>query len=153
MDSLTVYHLARELDARWRGRIIRAGHLDRAAKRIVIGVLQGTAVEIDLSVPEVVVRELEDAEGGGPLAGWTIESASAPEDDRRLLVALTREGKFKGSASKRALLEVSVLAAVARGTGARERARICAHRRRAAAAIHCARRVGRRCRSHCGGVG
>ncbi len=110
MDSLTVYHLARELDARWRGRIIRAGHLDRAGKRIVIGVLQGTAVEIDLSVPEVVVRELEDAEGGGPLAGWTIESASAPEDDRRILVALTREGKFKGSASKRALLEVSVLA-------------------------------------------
>ena len=110
MDSLTVYHLARELDARWRGGIIRAGQLDRAAKRVVIGVLQGTAVEIDLSTPHVVVRELEDVEGGGPLAGWTIESVSAPEDDRRLWIALTREGKFKGSVSKRAVLEVSVLA-------------------------------------------
>ncbi|HEY8795175.1 MAG TPA: NFACT RNA binding domain-containing protein [Gemmatimonadaceae bacterium] len=110
MDSLTVYHLARELDARWRGGIIRAGHLDRAAKRLVIGVLQGAAVEIDLSTPDVVVRELEDAEGGGPLTGWTIESVCAPEDDRRLLIALTREGKFKGSVSKRAVLEVSVLA-------------------------------------------
>ena len=110
MDSLTVYHLARELDARWRGRIIRAGHLDREARRVVIGVLQETAIEIDLSAPEVVVRELEDAQGGGPLAAWTIESVSAPEDDRRMLIALTREGKFKGSVSKRAVLEVSVLA-------------------------------------------
>jgi hypothetical protein len=109
MDSLTVYHLARELDARWKGGTIRAGHLDRDARRVVIGVLQGTAVEIDLSMPAVAVRELGDAEGGGPLAGWTIESVSAPEDDRRLVIALAREGKFKGSVNKRALLEVSML--------------------------------------------
>jgi hypothetical protein len=75
----------------------------------VIGVLQGAAVEIDLSAPGVEVRERADAEGGGPLAGWTIESVSAPEDDRRLMISLTREGKFKGSVSKRALLEVSML--------------------------------------------
>ncbi|HEV7705919.1 MAG TPA: NFACT RNA binding domain-containing protein [Gemmatimonadaceae bacterium] len=109
MDSLTAYHLARELDARWKGGTIRAGHLDRDARTIVIGVLQGTAVEIDLSAPGVVVRERVDAEGGGPLAGWTIESVTAPEDDRRLIIALFREGKFKGSVSKRALLEVSML--------------------------------------------
>jgi len=109
MDSLTVYHLARELDARWRGGTIRAGQLDREAKRVVVGMLQGIAVEIDLSSPDVVVRERDDAEGGGPLAGWSIESVSAPEDDRRLMIALTREGKFKGSVSKRALLEVSLL--------------------------------------------
>src|SRR5450432_4795131 len=109
MDSLTVHYLARELDARWRGQIIRAGQLDREARRVVIGVLQGSAVEIDLSAPDVVVRERDDAEGGGPLAGWTIESVSSPEDERRLVIAVTREGKFKGSVSKRALLEVSLL--------------------------------------------
>ncbi|MDQ2929854.1 MAG: hypothetical protein M3Y05_03400, partial [Gemmatimonadota bacterium] len=109
MDSLTVYHLARELDARWRGGTIRAGQLDREARTVVIAGLQGAAVEIDLSHPEVVVRERADAEGGGALAGWTIESVSAPEDDRRLMIALAREGKFKGSVSKRAMLEVSML--------------------------------------------
>ena len=109
MDSLTVYHLARELDARWRGGTIRAGQLDREARTVVIAGLHGAAVEIDLSHPEVVVRERADAEGGGALAGWTIESVSAPEDDRRLVIALTREGKFKGSVSKRAMLEVSML--------------------------------------------
>ena len=109
MDSLTVYHLARELDARWKGATIRAGQLDRETRRVVIGVLHGTAVEIDLSAPNVVVREREDAEGGGPLAGWTIDSVGAREDDRRLVIALSREGKFKGSVSKRAMLEVSLL--------------------------------------------
>ncbi|MDQ2765881.1 MAG: hypothetical protein M3Y30_01885, partial [Gemmatimonadota bacterium] len=109
MDSLTAYHLARELDTRWKGGTIRAGHLDRDARRVVIAVLHGAAVEIDLSAPAVMVRERAAAEGGGPLAGWSIESVSAPEDDRRLLIALTREGKFKGSVSKRALLEVSML--------------------------------------------
>ena len=121
MDSLTVYHLARELDARWKGRTIRAGQLDRNARTVVIGVLQGTAVEIDLSSPDVMVRERKDAKGGGPLAGWTIESVSALDDDRRLMIALAREGKFKGSVSKRALLEVSLLpqarAAVAHESG------------------------------------
>ena len=109
MDSLTVYHLGRELDARWKGGTIRAGHLDREARCVVIGVLHGSAVEIDLSAPAVGVRERADAEGGGPLAGWTIESVSAPEDDRRLVIALTREGKFRGSVGKRALLEISLL--------------------------------------------
>lgn len=75
----------------------------------MIAGLHGVAVEIDLSHPEVVVRGRADAEGGGALAGWTIESVSAPEDDRRLMIALTREGKFKGSVGKRAMLEVSML--------------------------------------------
>lgn len=109
MDSLTVYHLARELDARWKGGTIRAGQLDRESRLVVIAVLHGTAVEIDLSQPEVVAREREDAEGGGALAGWTIDSVGAREDDRRLMIALSREGKFKGSVSKRAVLEVSLL--------------------------------------------
>lgn len=121
MDSLTVFHLARELDARWKGGTIRAGQLDRESRRVVIAVLQGKAVEIDLSIPEVVARERADASGGGPLAGWTIDAVAAREDDRRLIVALSREGKFKGSVSKRATLEISMLpqarAAIAHESG------------------------------------
>lgn len=109
MESLTIFHLARELDERWRGGVIRAGHLDRELRRVVISAGQGVAVEIDLSVPDVVVREQPDAPSGGALAGWTVESVTAPEDDRRLLFALAREGKFRGSEHKRALLEVSML--------------------------------------------
>lgn len=109
MDSLTVYHLARELDARWRGGTIRSGHLDREAKRVVISAGPGRAVEIDLSLPKVVVRERAEVDERGPLSGWIVESVSAPEDDRRLVIALAREGKFRGSVSKRALLEVSLL--------------------------------------------
>jgi predicted ribosome quality control (RQC) complex YloA/Tae2 family protein len=121
MDSLTVYHLARELDERWRGGAIRAGHLDRASRSVVIAAGQGLPVAIDLSRPDVVVRERPDAPSGGPLAGWVVESVTAPDDDRRLLVALAREGKFRGSEHKRALLEVSLLptarAAVAHESG------------------------------------
>jgi hypothetical protein len=109
MDSLTVYHLARQLDARWRGGTIRSGHLDRDAKRVVISAGQGRAVEIDLSIPDVAVRECPDAGERGPLSGWIIEGVSAPVDDRRLVIALAREGKFRGSVNKRALLEVSML--------------------------------------------
>ncbi|HEY2895784.1 MAG TPA: hypothetical protein VGJ12_01505, partial [Gemmatimonadaceae bacterium] len=121
MDSLTVYHLARELDARWRGGTIRTGHFDRDAKHVVISADQGRAVEIDLSMPNVMVRERLEVDERGPLAGWIIESVSAPEDDRRLVIALAREGKFRGSVSKRALLEISMLptarAAVAHESG------------------------------------
>jgi hypothetical protein len=109
MDSLTVFHLARELDARWRGGTIRTGHLDRGAKRIVISAGQGGAVEIDLSIPHVVVCERADTNERGVLAGWIIESVSAPDDDRRLVIALAREGKFRGSVGKRGLLEMSML--------------------------------------------
>jgi ribosomal quality control pathway NFACT family protein len=125
MDSLTVFHLARELDARWRGGTIRTGHLDRDAKRVLLSAGQGGAVEIDLSMPDVVVREREDAEERGPLAGWIIESVRAPEDDRRLVIALVREGKFRGSVGKRALLEVSVLP-TARAALAHESGRVIA---------------------------
>src|SRR5437868_616364 len=106
MDSLTVFHLARELDARWRGATIRTGHLDRETKSLVIAAGPGHPVEIDLSKPDVVVRERVDMEERGALSGWVIESVRAPEDDRRLVIALAREGKFRGSVSKRAVLEV-----------------------------------------------
>jgi hypothetical protein len=125
MDSLTVYHLARELDARWRGGTIRTGHLDREAKRVVIAAGQGHAVEIDLSVPDVVVRERAETKERGSLAGWLIEGVHAPEDDRRLMIELAREGKFRGSVSKRAVLEVSMLP-TARAALAHESGRVIA---------------------------
>ena len=125
MDSLTVYHLARELDARWREGTIRTGHLDRDAKRVIISTGHGRAAEIDLSRPDVVVRERADADERGPLAGWIIESVRAPEDDRRLVIALAREGKFRGSVSKRALLAVSMLP-TARSALAHESGRVIA---------------------------
>ena len=125
MDSLTAYHLARELDARWRGGTIRTGHLDRDEKRIVISAGEGRAVEIDLSIPDVIVRERDESKERGPLAGWIIESVRAPEDDRRLLIVLAREGKFRGSLSKRALLEVSMLP-TARAALAHESGRVIA---------------------------
>ncbi|HSU94599.1 MAG TPA: NFACT RNA binding domain-containing protein [Gemmatimonadaceae bacterium] len=125
MDSLTVYHLARELDARWRGGTIRTGHLDRHVKRVVISAGQGLPVEIDLSIPDVVVCERADAEERGPLAGWIIESVTAPDDDRRLVIALAREGKFRGSVSKRGLLEVSMVP-TARAALAHESGRVIA---------------------------
>jgi len=121
MDSLTVYHLARELDERWRGGVIREGRLDRESRRLVIAAGRGAPVELDLSTPNVVARERGEVAPGGPLAGWRVESVTAPEDDRRLLIALAREGKFRGSEHKRALLEVSMLpnarAAVAHESG------------------------------------
>ena len=125
MDSLTVYHLARELDARWREGTIRTGHLDRDAKRVVLSTGHGRAVEIDLSLPDVVVRERADVDERGSLAGWVIESVRAPEDDRRLVIALAREGKFRGSVSRRALLEVSMLP-TARAALAHESGRVIA---------------------------
>lgn len=125
MDSLTIYHLARELDERWRGGVIRAGHLDRERRRVIISAGQGVPVEIDLSIPDVVVREHSDAPAGGALAGWTVESVTAPEDDRRLVLALAREGKFRGSEHKRALLEVSALPN-ARAAAAHESGRVIA---------------------------
>jgi hypothetical protein len=125
MDSLTVYHLARELDARWRGGTIRSGHLDRDPKRVVISAGHGHAVEVDLSIPAVAVRECPEPNGRGPLSGWVIESVSAPEDDRRLVIALAREGKFRGSVHKRALLEISMLA-TARAALAHESGRVIA---------------------------
>lgn len=125
MDSLTVYHLARELDARWRGATIRVGHLDRDTKRVAIAAGAGAPVEIDLSTPDVVVRTRESAEERGALSGWIIAGVSAPEDDRRLEIALAREGKFRGSVGKRAMLEVSVLP-TARAALAHESGRVIA---------------------------
>src|SRR5919108_5070555 len=110
MDSLTAHYVARELDARWRGRRVTASEWDRGGRRLVIAV-DGTtrAICIDLSAPQVRIREAVDAPVGGPIAGWTVRAVSAPIDDRRLVVELRRAGRFRGSAERRATLEVSLV--------------------------------------------
>ena len=110
MDSLTVYHLARELDARWKGGTIRAGHLDRDARRVMTRRGAGYARwrSICRHPMSSCARE-RTRRAAGRLRGGRSNRVSAPEDDRRLIIALAREGKFRGSVSKRALLEVSLL--------------------------------------------
>lgn len=118
MDSLTARYLARELDARWRGRHVTGSVFDREGRSIVLAV-EGRAVRIDLSSPDVAVRAEEPAPADGLLRGWTVQRVHAPEDDRRLLVELERPGRFKGSAARRAVLEVSAVPA-ARGAVLRD---------------------------------
>jgi hypothetical protein len=118
MDSLTARYLARELDERWRGRRVTGSRFDREARTLVLAV-DGRAVRLDLSTPDVVAREEPDAPADGLLRGWMVAGVRSPLDDRRLMVELTRPGRFKGSAERHAVLEVSVLPA-ARGAVLRD---------------------------------
>lgn len=108
MDSLTAHHLARELDARWRGRPVTGSALDRQAQVFTL-VVSGAGVSFDLSRPDVTVRETRAAPRSGVLKGWTVAGVHAPEDDRRIVIDLVRAGRFKGSAERRARLQVSVM--------------------------------------------
>jgi hypothetical protein len=108
MDSLTAHYLARELDARWRGRRVSGCVLDRERRRVLLGV-EGAWVCFDLSAPDVPVHEALPPGAGGLMEGWTVEGVHAPEDDRRLVVELSRPGRFKGSRERRATLEVSAV--------------------------------------------
>jgi hypothetical protein len=118
MDSLTARYLARELDARWRGRRVTGSRFDREGRALVVAV-DGSGVCFDLSAPDVTVRVEEPAPADGLLRGWTVRGVHAPEDDRRLVVELARPGRFKGSAERRAILEVSTVP-VARGAVLRD---------------------------------
>ncbi|HEX6536333.1 MAG TPA: NFACT RNA binding domain-containing protein [Gemmatimonadaceae bacterium] len=111
MDSLTARHLARELDARWREGRVSGGALDRD-RRIVSLAVEGSApVCFDLADLEVPVREAPPPplRAGGVMQGWIVRGVCAPEDDRRLVIELARPGKFRGSAERRAWLEISAL--------------------------------------------
>lgn len=109
MDSLTVHYLARELDARWRGRRIRSCSIDRQARSITLAVEGSGAVAIDLSQPSAHVREAVAPAGECTLSGWVIGDVSAPIDDRRLVIRLEKHGKFRGSQTRKAALDVSVV--------------------------------------------
>ena len=118
MDSLTAHHVARELDARWRGRPITGSTLDRASHTLTVAVA-GAAIAFDLSRPHVSIHESADVPRGGVLSGWLVDGARAPDDDRRIVVDLRREGRFKGSRERRAVMQVSVLP-TARGAEVRD---------------------------------
>jgi hypothetical protein len=115
VDSLTARYLARELDALWRGRRVRACIFDAGRAAVVLSVDGGEAVEIDLSSPDVRVRfaRLRDDDAASDrrsqLGGWSVGGVAAPLDDRRLIVELARPGRFKGSAERRAVLTVSAI--------------------------------------------
>ena len=109
MDSLTAYYLARELDARWNGRRVVLFKLHRKPAGVTIGAAGSEAVRFDLSRPDVVARSSRAATGAGYLEGFAILGVEAPVDDRRLLLLMEKRGRFRGSATRRATLEVSVL--------------------------------------------
>lgn len=108
MDSLTARYLAQELDARWRGARVRGSRFDQQARRVELAV-GDDRVWIDLSSPEVVVRHAAGPIAGDLMRGWSVDRVYAPIDDRRLVIELVRPGRFKGSPSRRARLEVSAV--------------------------------------------
>ncbi|HEU4641997.1 MAG TPA: NFACT RNA binding domain-containing protein [Gemmatimonadaceae bacterium] len=109
MDSLTARHLARELDARWRGGRIAACVLDADRRRVVVAVERAAPVAFELGDPDVPVRETTAPPAGGAMQGWLVRGVTAPEDDRRVVIELGRPGKFRGSPERRAWLEISAL--------------------------------------------
>jgi hypothetical protein len=108
VDSLTAHYLARELDARWRGRRIETCALDRTKRAVTVAVT-GAGVEIDLAAPDVRVVERAERPPRGTLDGWTITGVSAPIDDRRLEIRFEKPGKFRGSIARHATLDVSLV--------------------------------------------
>lgn len=125
MDSLTARHLARELDALWRERRVRACIFDSEHSAVVLVVDGTTAVRIDLSLPSVQFRSdpamgAEVAAGRRSLLeGWSVRGVTAPADDRRLVVEFARAGRFKGSEERRATLTISAIP-TARGAELRD---------------------------------
>jgi len=115
VDSLTARHLARELDARWRGRRIDGCRFDRDARAVSVGV-DGRTVRFELDHDDVRAVDAGPLErAGGVMRGWTVRAVRAPLDDRRIVVELVRPGRFKGSEDRRADL---ILSAVPRARGA-----------------------------------
>ena len=110
MDSLTAQYLARALDARWRARRVIAVRADREAPAISVAVDGSPPIRFQLARGQAVAVE----EGGVPadgarMAGWTVSDVIAPIDDRRLVITFAHPGKFRGSAPRRATLEIAVM--------------------------------------------
>ncbi|MGI8497244.1 MAG: NFACT RNA binding domain-containing protein [Gemmatimonadaceae bacterium] len=114
MDSLTAHYLARELGARWSGRRVVGCHLSRRARTVTVSVAGSEAVCLDLRSSVVVAREIPQPDGSGHLGGWQLVGVEAPVDDRRLVVSMEKGGRFRGSATQSARLEISLVPA-ARG--------------------------------------
>ncbi len=114
MDSLTAHYLARALDARWRAHRVTAIAFDRDTRAVVVAVDGSAPVRFAIAPTAAAAVEDPAPVSAGALAGWTVASVSAPEDDRRLTIALVRAGRFRGSPERRATLEISFVPA-ARG--------------------------------------
>ncbi len=114
MDSLTTHHVARELDARWRGRRIAGVSFSAGQRAIECAVDGAPAVVFDLSAPDVEIREVDDSTPGSLLCGWRVLSVTAPLDERIISIECEKVGRFRGSRIRRAQLVVSVVPA-ARG--------------------------------------
>ena len=109
MDSLTARHLARELDARWRGKRLDGCGFDRDARAVSLTV-DGHTVRFELGREDVRVVDAASAERATDVwRGWTVRAVRAPIDDRRIIVELVRPGRFKGSVERRSDLVVSAL--------------------------------------------
>jgi hypothetical protein len=109
VESLTVHYLARELDAVWRGRRVACFAFDARPVAVLLGAAGAATVRFDLSRPDVQVRRAAALKDRGSLDGYEIVSVQAPTDERRIVVHLTKPGKFRGSASRGAELVVSVV--------------------------------------------
>jgi len=109
VDSLTAHYLARELDSRWTGQPVRGILVDGSARRVAVHPASEPAVVFDLASPEVPVKQYAGAPVGTLLQRWTVRHVFAPVDDRRLVVTLSHEGRFRGSAARNATLEISAI--------------------------------------------
>jgi hypothetical protein len=108
VDSLTVFHLARELDARWRGHRVDACSFDRVHSTVTVSAA-GFPVCFDLDLADVRVRVVDLPKSNATLRDYSVRRVWAPEDDRQLHIELSRPGRFKGSPEGLATLVVSVV--------------------------------------------
>ena len=109
MDSLTAYYLGRELRARWSGQRVTIFQLHQKPLGITLGTAGSEPIHFDLGRPDVVARSIRTASKAGQLEGFVVLGVEAPVDDRRLILQLEKPGKFRGSAVRRATLEISAI--------------------------------------------
>jgi len=123
MDSLTMHYVARELADRCRERRIVACHPDPGHRTLTLWWEGAGAVAFDLAA--LAVREANADPRSALLHGWMITDVTAPTDERRLVIAIARPGKFRGSSAKEGEIEISFIPN-ARGARVREARRVIA---------------------------
>lgn len=109
METLTVQYLARELDARWRGRRVSSFAMHGTEPAVVLGAAGAATVRFDLSRQECRVSPVKPARECGPLEGFEIAGVDAPIDDRTIIVSLVKPGKFRGSLARNSELVISLV--------------------------------------------
>ncbi len=118
MDSLTLHYIVRELNGWWNGRRVIEFRLDRQRRSIVLaaGPQHSACILLGTRAPTVVREDAPRARApraktdeAGALSGYTISRVVAPEDDRRIIISLDKAGKFRGSTSRSATLDVSLV--------------------------------------------